>query len=95
MTKKNGKNEKKRRTWLLWLIVPIVLQLAGGGIWWTATKDTRAANAVFQQLVDFASQQQVEIAIIRQGMELRRLRAELAGEQQKIQSDLQNKLKPE
>ena len=76
------------------IVVAILLQIAGGIWWYTSTADSRVIDAEFKQLTDYANRQTVEIAIIRQAAELRQLKAEFATEQQKIQDDLQNKLKP-
>lgn len=75
--------------WKIEAIIVAVLICVGLGVWWfVSTKEARQANAQFEELVEFANRQQVEIAIIRQAAELRQLRTELAAKQQKLQNEL-------
>lgn len=70
------------RKWTYELIVIAVVICVGLGIWWfVATKDQRAAEAQFKQLVKIANRQAVEIAVIRQAAELEQLKRTLAKNQ--------------
>jgi len=63
------------KKWKTEAIIAVVLVCASLGIWWfVATKDERQAKAQFELLVNFANRQQVEIAIITQNAELKRLK---------------------
>ena len=101
MAKKNGK-KKMKIGWKIAIIVSAILLCGVVCICWVVTNKASTAEAEFQQLVEFANRQQVEIAIITQTMELERVKTLFAESQQKRQAevtaakqDLQNKLNPE
>ena len=66
------------------IVVVVVLCIVGGILWFVSTKDERAANVQFERMVRFANRQQVEIAIIKQAVELRYLRTEIQNAQQSV-----------
>jgi len=66
------------RKWIYEIIVVFVLVVVGLGIWWfVSTKNTRALEAQYEQLIKIANRQAVEIAIIQQAAELNRLKKTL------------------
>jgi hypothetical protein len=78
------------KKWKYELIAVVVLVGIGAGIWWfVATKDERALEAQFQQLVEIANRQQVEIAVIEQAARLQQLRQAAMQAQQRQQRELE------
>lgn len=75
--------------WKVEVIIVTVALCVAGSIWWyLSTRAERQADAQFEQLVNFANRQQVEIAIIKQSAELGQLKRAIAAENQKRQNDI-------
>lgn len=67
------------KKWKLELIIVVVLLCMGGCIWWSvSTKDARKAKAQYEQLLNYANRQAVEIAVIEQAAKLELLKRTLA-----------------
>ncbi len=71
------------------VIVVGVLVIVGFGLWWfNSTKDIRAAEAEYEQLVRFADRQAVEIAIIEQSSKLKNYKLQIAENQRALEEKL-------
>ena len=81
------------------IIAVVALIVGGSGWWWNSTKDERQAKATYEQLIDFANRQAVEIAVIEQAEILQQLKQMLTTAQQEqkqaLEQSVQNPVVPE
>ncbi len=67
------------KKWKLELTIVVVLLCVGSCVWWfVSTKDTRRAEAQYEQLLNFANRQAVEIAVIEQAAKLELIKRTLS-----------------
>ena len=77
------------KKWTCEAIIVAVVLCVGLGIWWfIATKDTRKAEAQYKQLVRLANRQSVEIAVIKQAAELKKLRETIKRTQKPVSLEI-------